>query len=1261
TGNSLGSQPLINTDIKLTSVVAAEGYIWQGTRLLSGTLTYIPAPVGEKESTFSVPDTNERTLFIYFNKCSDNRLMYDAEEMYFYFEDGEFPQSEANQPIEGRPTTTTSASGLTIGYDDGVWTFNGTYTTGTVVLFTSNTMSYRANTSVIMDVEYLGGTVTGEGRVIFGWNMYTSDGTKYLNSYTEPVIQASSTSLAIESAKASQDNVYFTYFLWRNTEYTATKTFTDAKFRVTLKYDVEDALNTNLSSNDQTASLTYHDTKSNVELPIYEYDSDADGEVERYVKVETDFKNNQVIEFDGKEFIALDQKYKYTDKFTINLWAYMDNWADFASSSMRLLSCTEAGGWNFEPGGGSVRFAVYAGGTYRYAQLATQLTAMTSGWHMFTVTFDGKNAKIYLDGTLEGTSDTFSANVYYHASNSIFVGAEAEASATVPIDGHYFKGKMKSVNIWHEVYSASQIAGLKQTSGVSTELSCVRQSKWFKVEPIRWRVSEYGVGAGDYPAEWNELGEYNTNFTVVSDKVLYASSMAAENSKWQEGYSNAAFHVFGNVKNYSQNYANLKYAATTNVTFDNFSVAGSQQIHGTYQSAYSGMRPVRDDDMKFNDLRAKATDFAAFMLGEESGEYVDYWTGNLGEGLGEGLIVTDYGSYKSRWLDRMYGVRFSYTMTEGSNLGGTQMRYLKLYSNGGSTNAGNYLQIIELQDGLGNVLSDINVQQEKNLDYIVSGRNSTSISSAGSEHAYVSTTQNVFIDFQEVYNVGMIRLRRYYGDARHFYGQKIEASVDGENWFNVYNSYNEGSYGDDQTINTYTETADGHMFEMPTDLLDMDDFARYINALEYKYDRNETITTRYDTMDKDSSGGYTWSGQSSGTYTRADSFTYHEGYMPDLKHGIYRLSYTAVTQRTEDFNTTTGISPRGGSMDAGMDAHKGKTFYSCLFTISDSFTGFGLTYNYGTATRFSNIKLEYLGETGKTGVNARYIRVSANGSNINESNHLTLFEVKDGKGNRIKQISASSGTGLESVISGISDTNIYDTTNCPYWETGPSFVVDLGLVYNVNTIRLRRYWKDNRYYYGSKIEYSVDGVNWKNFWNSYNEGSYGDDQTINTYVEVSGGEYFFAPNETFDMDDMMRYMNAEDYRWDKSTSTFVTKDGDSYTWGGTSGYSGTKNTDTGNGHHLYEFYLKPGKWKVSYNATTGRTQDGNPTTGLEPKKFDSSAVGGYKTYIWSGNISCTSTEWSFTFDVDENFAGFGLGYQYGTRSTFSNIRLEYLG
>ncbi|MBP3431659.1 MAG: InlB B-repeat-containing protein, partial [Clostridia bacterium] len=38
TGNSLGSQPLINTDIKLTSVVAAEGYIWQGTRLLSGTL-----------------------------------------------------------------------------------------------------------------------------------------------------------------------------------------------------------------------------------------------------------------------------------------------------------------------------------------------------------------------------------------------------------------------------------------------------------------------------------------------------------------------------------------------------------------------------------------------------------------------------------------------------------------------------------------------------------------------------------------------------------------------------------------------------------------------------------------------------------------------------------------------------------------------------------------------------------------------------------------------------------------------------------------------------------------------------------------------------------------------------------------------------------------------------------------------------------------------------------------------------------------------
>jgi len=43
---------------------------------------------------------------------------------------------------------------------------------------------------------------------------------------------------------------------------------------------------------------------------------------------------------------------------------------------------------------------------------------------------------------------------------------------------------------------------------------------WFKVEPIRWRVSEYGVEPTATPMGFDGAGVKKENFTVVSDKIL---------------------------------------------------------------------------------------------------------------------------------------------------------------------------------------------------------------------------------------------------------------------------------------------------------------------------------------------------------------------------------------------------------------------------------------------------------------------------------------------------------------------------------------------------------------------------------------------------------------------------------------------------------------------------------------------------------------------------------------------------------------------
>ena len=48
----------------------------------------------------------------------------------------------------------------------------------------------------------------------------------------------------------------------------------------------------------------------------------------------------------GTNYLNLGRQYMYTDKISIHIDAYMDNWGLFGPGDMRLISCTEGGGWN---------------------------------------------------------------------------------------------------------------------------------------------------------------------------------------------------------------------------------------------------------------------------------------------------------------------------------------------------------------------------------------------------------------------------------------------------------------------------------------------------------------------------------------------------------------------------------------------------------------------------------------------------------------------------------------------------------------------------------------------------------------------------------------------------------------------------------------------------------------------------------------------------------------------------------------------------
>ena len=158
---------------------------------------------------------------------------------------------------------------------------------------------------------------------------------------------------------------------------------------------------------------------------------------------------NESTSFNGSStVIKLGRTYMYTDQIYVSVRASMTSWAEYKTGNMRLVSCTEGGGWNFEPNGEYIQFSCYDSGVgYKVAKSNIKWADLASGYHTFAGSFDGSYARVYVDGILVGTSEKYtSGKIGYHASNGIFVGAEAGSNTTTPVNG-YFKGTIDYVTI----------------------------------------------------------------------------------------------------------------------------------------------------------------------------------------------------------------------------------------------------------------------------------------------------------------------------------------------------------------------------------------------------------------------------------------------------------------------------------------------------------------------------------------------------------------------------------------------------------------------------------------------------------------------------------------------------------------------------------------------------------------------------------------------------------------------------------------------
>jgi len=211
--------------------------------------------------------------------------------------------------------------------------------------------------------------------------------------------------------------------------------------------------------------LTLLSTEDNIEYDVSGYCNngtkynitDYTSDTPRY-SVATKFNSNV------KSYINIGRGGMVRDEITINLWGYMNDWTKYNG---RLISCTEGGGWNFEPSSSKIHFVIGTGTTSNtYKNISGYALAdLTSGWHMFTGTYDGFVIKQYVDGVFNSSSNAYTTKtpIHYHSNNSILIGAEATNSAT-SVGGYYFNGNISDVRIYATALSESDIQSLYNNS-----------------------------------------------------------------------------------------------------------------------------------------------------------------------------------------------------------------------------------------------------------------------------------------------------------------------------------------------------------------------------------------------------------------------------------------------------------------------------------------------------------------------------------------------------------------------------------------------------------------------------------------------------------------------------------------------------------------------------------------------------------------------------------------------------------------------------
>ena len=191
---------------------------------------------------------------------------------------------------------------------------------------------------------------------------------------------------------------------------------------------------------------------------------------------------------------------------------------------------------------------------------------------------------------------------------------------------------------------------------------------WFKIEPIRWRVSDYGVNEDYYSTTLYSRFVGAGGVNGVSEYVLDFQPLAFSGNdveKVAEGwdYENDGAISYPQMINYA--YAGCQYGQSVTRKFDYYNNNGTNvKVRQKEMSddLWHQVSVVDFANAGITDYRTKASDLVCMLMGVNSPNYCNYTTRDLYD-LSSGKYITKDGTVRHWWLTEYCGLRLAYTST----------------------------------------------------------------------------------------------------------------------------------------------------------------------------------------------------------------------------------------------------------------------------------------------------------------------------------------------------------------------------------------------------------------------------------------------------------------------------------------------------------------------------------------------------------------------------------------------------------------------